>query len=514
MFQNKTPVAVLAGMAVAGSILLAPEVVAAPTGGVAVTWGANGWGQLGDNSTTYSKVPVAVHTAGVLAGKTLTAISTGERHSCAVADGKAYCWGNNYSGQLGNNSTTDSRVPAAVNTSGVLAGKTITAIAAGDFHTCAVADGKAYCWGNNYSGRLGNNSATDSSVPVAVNTSGVLAGKTVTAISTGGSHSCVLADGKAYCWGDNAYGQSGNNSTTDSLVPVAVNTSGVLAGKTITAISAGGSFTCAVSDGRAYCWGGNSYRQLGTNSPTATPDDCWPSDCSRVPVAVNTSGVLAGRTVSAITAGGVHTCVVADGKAYCWGTNGSSGRLGNNSTRFISKVPVAVASGVLAGKKVTAITAGDYHTCAVADGQTFCWGRNKYGRLGNNGEMRSRVPVAVNTAGPLHQTLVTAIAAGGSHTAAIAVPMTSVPPPPTATTGIKAAVKKRLVKITWKPVTAATSYLVRISKPGGKKYKKWKTTSMRVFKTKARKGKKYRFQVAAVGVGGRGPTTTKRFKAK
>lgn len=132
----------------------------------------------------------------------------------------------------------------------------------------------------------------------------------------------------------------------------------------------------------------------------------------------------------------------------------------------------------------------------------------------NNGEMRSRVPVAVNTAGPLHHTLVTAIAAGGGHTAAIAVPMTSVPKPPTATTGIKAAVKNRPVKITWKPVTAATSYRVRISKPGGKKSKPWKTTSTRVFKTKARKGKKYRFQVAAVGVGGRGPATTKRFKAK
>ena len=77
MFQTKTPVAVLAGMAVAGSILLAPVVVAAPTGGVAVTWGANGWGQLGDNSTTYSKVPVVVDRSGVLAGKTVTHVCGG-----------------------------------------------------------------------------------------------------------------------------------------------------------------------------------------------------------------------------------------------------------------------------------------------------------------------------------------------------------------------------------------------------------------------------------------------------
>ena len=78
----------------------------------------------------------------------------------------------------------------------------------------------------------------------------------------------------------------------------------------------------------------------------------------------------------------------------------------------------------------------------------------------------------------------------------------------------KAAVKKGKVKITWKPVTAATSYRVRISKPGGKKYKAWKTTTKRVFKAKVRKGKKYRFQVAAIGAGGRGPVTTIRFKGK
>ena len=80
--------------------------------------------------------------------------------------------------------------------------------------------------------------------------------------------------------------------------------------------------------------------------------------------------------------------------------------------------------------------------------------------------------------------------------------------------GVKAVVKKGKVKITWKAVPAATSYRVRISKPGGKKYKAWKTTSKRVFKAKVRKGKKYRFQVAAIAAGGRGPVTTIRFKGK
>ncbi len=201
MFITKTAVAVVSGMAVAGAILVAPGVVAAPTTGRMAVWGNNGEGQLGNNSTTDSKVPVAVDTTGVLAGKTVTAITAGQYHSCAVADAKAYCWGYNSSGQLGNNSTTESPVPVAVDTTGVLAGKTVTAITAGQYHTCAVADAKAYCWGSNLYGQLGNNSTTESPVPVAVDTAGVLAGKTVTAITAGQYHTCVVADGQGLLLG-------------------------------------------------------------------------------------------------------------------------------------------------------------------------------------------------------------------------------------------------------------------------------------------------------------------------
>ena len=185
---------------------------------------------------------MAVATSGALHDKRVSGISAGNIHTCAVADGRAYCWGNNNYGN-GNNADLDnynvpgSRVPVAVDVFGVLAGKTVTAISAGGSHSCAVADGRAYCWG---SGALGTTSAERSSAPVAVDTSGVLAGKTVTAISTGGAHTCVVADGRAYCWGDNYYFQLGQNSTRDSWVPVAVDTSGVLHKKTVTAISAGG----------------------------------------------------------------------------------------------------------------------------------------------------------------------------------------------------------------------------------------------------------------------------------
>ena len=239
--------------------------------GRAYCWGSGNSGKLGNGSTASSRVPVAVNTSGVLAGKTIKQISAGENHTCAIAsDNRAYCWGSNKNGQLGNGSTADSRVPVAVNTSGVLVGKTIKEVTTGGFHTCALdTSSKMYCWGLNSSGRLGGGlTSILSNVPVAVNMSGALAGKTIKQILAGGDHGCVVAsDDKMYCWGLNNNGELGNNSSVNSSVPVAVNTDGVLAGKTIRQMSAGFSSTCAVdSEYNMYCWGYNDNGQLGNNS--------------------------------------------------------------------------------------------------------------------------------------------------------------------------------------------------------------------------------------------------------
>ena len=256
-------------------------------------------------------------------------------HSCAIAlNGRAYCWGSGNSGKLGNGSTASSRVPVAVNTSGVLAGKTIKQISAGENHTCAIAsDNRAYCWGSNKNGQLGNGSTADSNVPVAVNMSGALAGKTIKQMSTGYSSTCAIAsDNRAYCWGSGNNGQLGNGSTADSRVPVAVNMSGALVGKTIKQILAGGDHGCVVaSDDKMYCWGLNNNGELGNNS----------SVNSSVPVAVNADGVLAGKTIRQMSAGFSSTCAVDSGYGiYCWGYN-SNGQLGNNSTNN-SRVPTYV----------------------------------------------------------------------------------------------------------------------------------------------------------------------------
>jgi alpha-tubulin suppressor-like RCC1 family protein len=294
-------------------------------------------------------------------------VSAGDNHTCAVVSGSAWCWGYNYYGQLGNGSTTDS--PVAVKVQGLPAG-TVTAISAGHDYTCAVVSGSAWCWGGNGSGQLGNGTYNYYRSPVQVTglTAGVTAISTSVLPSKGGivmvaSHTCALVSGAAWCWGNNYYGQLGNGSTSPTAgITTPVPVTGLATG--VTAISAGSLHTCAVvSSGSAQCWGYNRYGQLGTGNTTS----------SSTPVQV--TGLTAG--VTAIDAGGYHTCALVSGSARCWGSN-SDGQLGTGNTTN-SSTPVQV-SGLTEG--VTAISAGDYHTCAVVSGSALCWGYNASGQLG------------------------------------------------------------------------------------------------------------------------------------
>ena len=358
----------------------------------AFAWGANFKGQLGDGSTTQSNVPGAVSTSGLLSGKTVIKLASGGQHSLALcSDGTLVAWGLNDKGQLGNGNTTDSSVPVAVDVSGILSGKTVIAIAAGSNHSLALcSDGTVAAWGSNSNVQLGYFGPPSSSVPVAVN--GVLSGKTVIAVGGGELHSLALfSDGTMAAWGGGSEGQVGDGAGSQNNVPVLVSTSGVLNGKTVISIATGTSHNLALcSDGTLVAWGYNgSSGTLGINSTTAR---------SYVPVLVSTTGVLSAKTVTAISAGREHSLVLcSDGTLAAWG-RGTNGQLGNNATSH-SLVPVLVnTAGVLSGKTVTAVQAGGIYSMALcSDGALAAWGYNGSGNLGDNSVFQSAVPVLVST---------------------------------------------------------------------------------------------------------------------
>ncbi len=330
---------------------------------------------------------------------TFTAVAVGATHACGVANGTVYCWGTSSNGALGLGGTTVAQVPTAV-TSGDLGDKTVTDVTAGTDFTCAVSSGKAYCWGLGTNGQLGNGSQSSSTTPKAVSS---LTG--ITSISAGAAHACAVADGVAYCWGKGTNGQLGDGGTSQKETPTAVRTDGVLSGRTVSRISAGGAHSCVVADGNAYCWGLNTKGQLGDGTTTQRT----------TPVAVDVSGVLMGRSVSVISTGSSHTCAIADGRAFCWGL-GTSGQLGNAASTNRTS-PVAVDRTVMSGT-VTAISGGDLHTCAVAGGNAYCWGTGQNHGLGNDVTVSSNVPVTA--IGSLDGRKVTAISAGSDTGCAVA----------------------------------------------------------------------------------------------
>lgn len=277
--------------------------------GQSYCWGYNADGRLGDGTTTQRNTPVAVqHPSGV----TFTDISVGNGHSCAVAlGGQAWCWGQNGDGQLGDSTTTTRAGPTAVKQP---AGVTFTTIRAGGHHTCAATSGgQVYCWGRNTQGQLGDGTTTDRVAPVAVTQP---SGVSLLVLATGYLHSCgVTLAGQTWCWGRNAHGQLGDNSTTNRTTPVAVQQGGVA----YFIATAGQDHTCAYATSVAtYCWGGNARGQLGDGTTTGR----------LTPVAVQQP---AGGAFDVVSAGLLFTCAASAGQGFCWGAN-ASGQVGDSTT--------------------------------------------------------------------------------------------------------------------------------------------------------------------------------------
>ncbi|HQZ86420.1 MAG TPA: hypothetical protein PLB21_12445, partial [Actinomycetota bacterium] len=350
--------------------------------GTVYCWGTNDYGELGLGTTTAAAAPKAV-TYGGLVGRFATDVTAGTDFTCAIADGQAFCWGRGASGRLGTGNSANATTPTAVTTNTMIG--TVTSLSAGGSHACAVAAGVAYCWGLGDDGRLGNGASSGSQVnPIAVTTSSTpLAGRTISSISAGTSHSCAVADAMAFCWGLNTNGRLGDNTTTARTTAVAVLTSGVLMGRSVSRISAGAAHTCAIADAKAFCWGNGASGRLG-NSTTSQ---------SLAPVAVTTSSMSG--SVSAISAGSAHTCAIASAAAWCWGAGTSYGLGNGSTANLSAPGTVTAAAGVLSERTLTSISTGTSFGCVTGNTPAACWGLGTSNQMGDNSATTNQTPANV-----------------------------------------------------------------------------------------------------------------------
>lgn len=350
-------------------------------------WGRNTYGQLGTGNNTDQSKPTSLTLApGVYASK----VSVGTSHSCAVGGGSLYCWGRNNNGQIGVGlSAATYNAPQLVG--GLLAGKRVTDVEAGDTGTCAIANGQAFCWGLNTYGQVGDGTAVQRSSPVLISS----AGYNVTAISMGTDHACAVANGDGYCWGRNDHGQLGINSLVNQSTPVklTLGTAGAPLATNgmspyVSSVSAGNGFSCAIINSTTSCWGYNLNGRTGLNTTAATN--------TLIPTAL--SGAAGSYYATAISSGDSHACAVLNGNSsatngnlFCWGAGGS-GRIGDggNTDRATA---VVVNGGNISGKSTINVSAGGSSTCSISNGNILCWGYGIDGQVGDGTSTSRLTPV-------------------------------------------------------------------------------------------------------------------------
>lgn len=356
--------------------------------------------QIGTNPRDHASKPAVA-----------VAVAAGANHTCAlIANGTVQCWGKNDSGQLGNNSTSNSSTPVPVSnmSTGVLVpgGNVGRPLEAGFAHTCVLLTQTntilraVSCWGDNGLGQLGNGQANNTTVRslVPVNVSGIVA---ATSLAAGDFHTCArLVPGSTKslaCWGNNSDGQLGDNTTTTRLLPVTIGVSDPYS------VGAGPHNTCVVTgNNRVICWGYNGQGELGIgnqsvqiNAATApavvSNDDAWGFP--------NTVGV-----------GDAFACELRKGgdATFCWGAGNVE--LGDGRFHTFLVPPVLVQLPV-----ATEIAVGHDSSCAaLSDGTVACWGRNNDGKLGIGNTTNQSAPklvAGISTA--------TSVTVGGNHACAL-----------------------------------------------------------------------------------------------
>ncbi|HTL33198.1 MAG TPA: hypothetical protein VL326_08740 [Kofleriaceae bacterium] len=315
-------------------------------------WGSNEAGQINGSSQLAITVPTQLALSG------LADLAVGDFHACALSGTALYCWGDNANGQLGlaASTPTPTRVSSVASAIEVVTGRAFTCVRDNT--------GMASCFGNDNVGQLGDGGGADSVAPV-------LLPRPSTDLSAGTNHACTIDAQRAYCWGDNSQGQSGNGRTQQVESPVAV------AGMIDTdEIKAGGDKSCLIATNNdLYCWGYNGYGDLGTGD---TVDRDAPA--------------LIASNIIKVDFALFAACAVTGTGTKCWGEN-AFGELADGTTTS-HMTPTPAAQGVPSA--FNRIDGGDFFFCGkTGPGDVYCWGDNEYGQIGNGQTSASLVPLTV-----------------------------------------------------------------------------------------------------------------------
>jgi alpha-tubulin suppressor-like RCC1 family protein len=413
-------------------------------------WGSNHKGQLGqENQTDIGKTTGDMGVLGTIdLPHPATDLVAGESHTCVrTVDGttspKVYCWGRNEWGQLGIDSTTDiGGQTGEMGTSlrWVDLGTDLYAVqlAAGLGHTCArLHDSTIKCWGYNDMGQLGqgdtNNRGDHLRKMSTLSAVNLGSGRTAVRVVTGMKHTCAVIDnGQIKCWGDNRYGQLGQQRETPSSVGTdsthlgdELPYSSLGTDRTALGLTAGSDHTCVrLDNGRTKCWGKNNKGQLGQENDKEHGKNKTDMGDNLTAIHIGTGEFSAVK----LSVGYSHSCAgLGYSNVKCWGRN-AYGQLGQEHAKDIGDGPNEMGNKLLAidvNGKVVEVAVGKNHSCARLDnGSVKCWGYNAYGQLGiddsttdigtNSGEMGENLK-AVNLG---TDRKAVEIAAGGDHTCA------------------------------------------------------------------------------------------------
>jgi alpha-tubulin suppressor-like RCC1 family protein len=339
-----------------------------------MTWGYNGSGQLGNGSTTMSAGPVNVLENGVKFRVPTGGLAIGAAHTLAFYNNSTVrAWGANFYGQLGNGSIAN----GVLNPVKVRNLSRVVAVAAGGNHSLALtSDSTVWSWGNNLTGQLGNNSIFSSYSAVQVQDIGApLTG--VKAIAAGAHHSLALkTDGTVWAWGYNQYGQLGGAYGSVSTVPMQVASL-----NSVKLIAAGGQFSVAVKDDNTvWVWGYNGFGQLGQN-PETVPSSVVPLQVTGIPGTI--TAVTAGSDHILVLTQKVDSSWSVWGWGY--NGLGQLGNSASNIEQ-LTPVQVGGLDNLfdmaLTVDGLHPILAVGHHSLARTSAGLWAWGSNNYNQLG------------------------------------------------------------------------------------------------------------------------------------